>query len=157
DARPRLKALCEAGHPVIEITLADRDALAGEFFRWEFAVTIAASLMGINPFDQPDVESAKQATRRITEDLRSGISPRAEERAAGCEGDLPLYGDAAVPVGMGAALAAHFRRAIPGYYIAILAFLPMETSIVAAAEDLRSAIGRRWLRPTSLGFGPRYL
>ncbi len=157
-----------AGLPVIRLAVADTWALGAEFFRWEFATAVAGAILGINPFDQPDVEASKIATRALTEEYEASGALPAETPFA-TQGGLRLYTDAANaaalrgapagPLRPGAAgpLGAHLRRLRPGDYFALLAYLPM----TARHEDLLSAIRHR-VRDgarvaTCLGFGPRFL
>jgi hypothetical protein len=106
--------------------------LAAEFFRWEFATAIAGQRLHINPFDQPDVQSAKDATSRILEGgaTTEPVLQTAEELLKDVKSDD---------------------------YIAILAFLPRDPDTHAALQELRSELGSRYGVATTLGFGPRYL
>jgi transaldolase/glucose-6-phosphate isomerase len=132
-------ALIAAGHPVFEIEVPSVDALAGEFFRWEFATAVAGALLGINPFDQPDVEAAKIATRALTDAYERGERPETD------------------PPDDDAALRAHLSSIVPGDYVALLAFLPMFSSVERALHRTRRRIRDAKRVATSLGFGPRFL
>lgn len=143
-----------AGHPVFTIDVAGTDALAGEFFRWEFATAVAGSILGVNPFDQPDVEASKVATRALTDALEQGrAAPAATLTFAGAIGFTPSA-TAATPA---EALRVFLAQAGPGDYVALLAFLPMWTSVASALERTRHRIRDAQRVATSLGFGPRYL
>jgi transaldolase / glucose-6-phosphate isomerase len=163
----RLRRLAGAGHPVIEIELTDQLALGAEFFRWELATAIAAAVMGVNPFDQPDVEAAKQATREIAARLyeRNPQVPRPSGTPVLESDGLALYMDdanahALAPGSdgdLGEVLAAHIARAGGGDYVALTAFLPMLAPIDERLQELRAIILERRPVATTLGYGPRYL
>jgi transaldolase / glucose-6-phosphate isomerase len=155
-------ALESAGMPVVRITLADPYELGGEFFRWQFATAVAGAVLGINPFDQPDIEASKMASRRHTNEFsRTGaLAPEAPLR----EGDgLTIFADAANAVELGrersvsGALGAHLRRARAGDYVALLAFLEPNSGTEAELKAIRGIIRDRLHVATSLGLGPRYL
>ena len=124
-------------HPVIRYQLEDLSELGSEFYRWEFAIATAAAVMGVHPFDQPDVQRAKDLTQRALDRFESdGLAP-----------DLS-------PRGSLSALAADLR---PGDYLAILAYLEQTPETDHALKRLRSALTARYRIPTTLGYGPRYL
>jgi transaldolase/glucose-6-phosphate isomerase len=160
-----IKELVAAGHPLVMISVADVYGLGQEFFRWEIATAVAGSIIGINPFDQPDVEASKIATRKLTEEYeRSGSLP-AESAFFEADG-IKLFADAentAVlknaggEASLSAYLKAHLARLAPADYFAMLAYIEMneahESSLQAAREVVRDA--KRVA--TCLGFGPRFL
>ena len=123
-------------HSTYEIELPDRAAIAGEFFRWEFATSVAASAIGVYPFDQPDVESAKQLARRALE---------SEDNQRGYSESLTQTVEAIV------------ANATSRDYVAIAAFLPESDALTAASTRLRAAITRATGAATTFGYGPRYL
>lgn len=135
-----LESLAAAGHPVVRLEPADLYDLGAEFYRWEFATAVAGSLLGVHPFDQPDVQGAKDMTDRVL----------ARYQAAG-----------ALPAGekgeTGAAPAALLRQAKPGDYLAILAYLPDTPEVSGALHSLRRQVAHRYGIATTAGFGPRYL
>jgi RpiB/LacA/LacB family sugar-phosphate isomerase len=128
-----------AGHPVIRIALADRLDLGAEFFRWELATAVAGAVLGVNPFDEPDVAAAKEATQAAL----------ATYRERGRLPDWPADG----PDDLAAAVAA----ARPGEYVALLAFVTPEPATTAALTALRRLIRDRTRLATTAGYGPRYL
>ena len=166
-AAPAIDALArgleEAGQPVVRIVLASLDGLFQEFFRFEVAVAIAGAVIGIDPFDQPDVEAAKVKARA----LMAGEGGAKDRGWRAFEaGGLTLHADDANADALAAAsgaetaeawLGAHFARAAVGDYIALLAWLDREPRIITALERIRARIGRARLRPTTLQFGPRFL
>ena len=162
----RLAALAGAGQPVVELDVASPLDLGAELYRWEFATAVAGAVIGVNPFDQPDVEAAKVEARRLTAEVeRTGALP--EERpffsgdgvslfAPENQARVLLAGAGSRPT-LAALLRAHLARAGRGDYFAALLFCAMGEREVEAARRLRVAVrdGRRVA--TSVGFGPRYL
>lgn len=161
-----LDLLAGAGQPVVELDLADPLDLAAEFYRWEFATAVAGAMLGVHPFDQPDVEAAKVEARRLTDILeRDGSLPAvapvaADETAwllAPSDQAERLRAAAGEAAGLPGLVVAHLEQLRPGDYFALLVFAPMEEATVAAAARLRSMVQRRFGVATSVGFGPRYL
>ena len=142
---PAVEALEGAGHPVVRITLNDLYDLGAEFFRWEFATAVAGSVLGVNAFNQPDVEASKVATRRLTDEYEK-------------TGKLPLESPLSVSEGtLAAALGAHFRTIKPGDYVALLAYVEMSAAHEATLQTIRRSLRDRYRVATCLGFGPRFL
>jgi len=153
-----------AGHPVIAIEIADPIDLGGEFVRWEVATAIAGAVLGIDPFDQPNVEEAKERTRAL-------LAGREERRAAGTaaatpiatDGGLQLFGDAPLRLSSeGAAtlvaeLRRHLERRRPNAYLAIQAFIAPSAERDEAFARIRSLLRRRTGNATTAGYGPRFL
>ncbi len=143
----RLARAATVGIPSLRFSLAAPEELGGEFFRWEFAVAAAGSLLGIDPFDQPDVEIAKELARAA---LRP---PGATAR--------PAPAEEVVDAGSGTALERAVRRwrelLRPEDYVAIQAYLPGDAATAAQLLELRRALRERFGRPTTLGLGPRFL
>ena len=155
----------EAGHPVVRIILASRDLIGQEFFRWEVATAVAGAVIGIDPFDQPDVEAAKIETRKLTEAYERGAKPDGEAVLVR-EGELSLYADvrnaevldqSAGTRALEAMLGAHFRRAHEGDYIGLLAYLDRSPRYAKVLQGVRKTLRDRTRSATALGFGPRYL
>ncbi|MEZ4355336.1 MAG: bifunctional transaldolase/phosoglucose isomerase [Myxococcota bacterium] len=159
----QLDALAGAGHPVIRIAIAERRDLAQEVFRWEIATAVAGALLGVNPFDQPDVEAAKIAAReRMAKAGKDGSTSGLE---AGLEAEGQRLVAAPALARAGAAKAGDpqalfrtlFASLAPGDTFAINVFLPDEPAVREPLERLREAIGRAKHVATTLDFGPRYL
>jgi len=155
-------ALERAGHPVVRIAVTDRYHIGQEFFRWEFATAVAGSILGINPFDQPDVEASKNKTRELTAAYeRTGKLP--PETALLSERGLALFADAKNNKAFGNAgtlveyLAAHFARIRDDDYCALLAYVERNKQHRDALQDIRVLIRDRKRVATCLGFGPRFL
>jgi len=138
-------ALERAGHPVARIAVPDAYHLGAEFFRWELATAVAGAILGVNPFDQPDVEASKVATRALTDQF---------ERAGALPTEAPLrVADPACD----RAVKEHVRTIRPGDYVALLAYVPMNDVHEAELQAIRVAVRDRFKVATCLGFGPRYL
>ena len=158
-----LDRLAEAGHPVIELDLdTGPGALGGEFFRWEFATAVAGAVMGLNPFDEPNVTESKENTRRVLEVFReTGTLPAAEVLAT--DGPLSIAGDAPMRLTTGRAddmttvLRRHLARCRPGGYIGIHAYLAHTPERDAVLRGVSQLLRDRTARAVTLGYGPRFL
>jgi len=161
-----VSTLERTGHPVVRIRVGHRYDLGQEFFRWEFATAVAGAIIGINAFNQPDVEASKIATRKLTEQYeRTGmLAPEAPM----LEGDgLKLYADErnaaqlmALPgarTSIGGALRAHFERLRRGDYAAFLAYIEMSEAHEQILQAMRRMVRDGKRVATCLGFGPRFL
>jgi transaldolase/glucose-6-phosphate isomerase len=158
-------ALLRAGHPVVRIDLTGAEFLGQEFFRWEMATAVAGAVIGIDPFDQPDVEASKVATRELTEAYeKRGALP--DERPVFRQNGIALFTDegnarALRQAGAGATLeswlGAQLARLHDGDYFAILAYVDRSDAHAASLRELRAAIRDRKRVATCVGFGPRFL
>ncbi|MGH7022904.1 MAG: hypothetical protein ACREEB_04835, partial [Caulobacteraceae bacterium] len=157
---PLADALARAGQPVIVITLADREKLVQEFVRWEVAVAIAGAVIGIDPFDQPDVEASKVKARELTDAYEKGEAP-AKAKPLFAEDGVAVYADGAdlkpAEQDLEAFLEAHFARAGEGDYVGLLAWIERNAAHTAALEAMRARIRDKLKTATVLGFGPRFL
>jgi transaldolase/glucose-6-phosphate isomerase len=162
----RVSVLERAGHPVIRIAVEERYDLGQELFRWEMATAVAGAVLGIHPFDQPDVEASKTATRRLTAAYEeSGSLPA--ERPFFSEQGISLFTDQAnldalissiaAPTSLAAFLAAHLGRLRPGDYFALLAYLQMSPAHERALQAIRDRVLAAKRVATCLEFGPRFL
>jgi transaldolase/glucose-6-phosphate isomerase len=161
----KLDALEKAGHPVARIVMQSIDHLGQEFFRFEMATAVAGSVLGINPFNQPDVEAAKIKTRELNEsfektgslppetpvvstgsvDLYTDDKNAAALRKAGANGDLASW------------LKAHFSRAVSGDYVALLGYVERDAANIKTLQHIRMAVRDRKHVATCAEFGPRFL
>ena len=161
----KLAALEKAGHPVVRIVLKSIDHIGQEFFRFEMATAVAGAVLGINPFNQPDVESAKVKTRELTAAFeKSGALPAeepvmssyeanlytdeknaAELRKAGADGNLASW------------LKAHLSRAHAHDYVALLAYIERNAAHIAELQTMRLAVRDKHHVATCAEFGPRFL
>lgn len=155
------KALVAAGEPVVTIELHDRRQIVEEFFRWEFATAVAGSIIGINAFDQPDVEASKIETKKITTAYNeTGKLPPYEPFAK--DATFSFYADpknaAALKDGKTAEgiLKAHFARAKAGDYVALLAYIERDTATREWIQTVRLGIRDTLKLATAAEFGPRF-
>ena len=158
-------AIEAAGHPVVHIEISDLYEIFGQFFTWEVATAAAGAVMGINPFDQPDVESAKIETRRLTSEYEQtgrlsqsgpiyvgeGVKVYASE----------AYTKALIESGTGASFSTYLRDHLSkikaGDYFAVLAYLPMFSEYEEEIQEIRHRIRDMKRVATCVGFGPRFL
>jgi len=161
----KLAALEKAGHPVVRIVMKSIDHIGQEFFRFEMATAVAGAVLGINPFNQPDVESAKVKTRELTAafekngalpteepamssgqvDLYTDEKNAADLRNAGADGDLTSW------------LKAHLSRVHARDYVALLAYVERNAAHIGALQTMRLAVRDRRHVATCAEFGPRFL
>lgn len=159
-------ALERAGQPVVRIVLNDLYDLGQEFFRWEIATAVAGAILGINPFNQPDVEASKIETRQLT---------TAYERTGALPAEAPLYEGQGITLftdeknatalraailgtpSLMAYLRAHLQRIQGGDYCALLAYLAMNETYLAPLQAMRQMIRDHKTIATCVGFGPRFL
>jgi transaldolase/glucose-6-phosphate isomerase len=165
EAEARLAALERAGHPVLRLSLADRHELGAQFFLWETATAAAGFLLGVDPFDQPDVQSAKDQAKKLLGGLEGGTLPKetADLRAGG----LAAFADTGLLSALGAdrgldmplrrVLAEHFARIKPGDYAAVLAYVHPEEGCRLQLEALGRRLRRFTTAAVSVQYGPRYL
>jgi transaldolase / glucose-6-phosphate isomerase len=162
DAVAKLEA---AGQPVVRISIADRYAIGQEFFRWEIATAVAGAIIGINPFDQPDVEASKVKTRELMQAYEQ-TGKRPLQTPLLDENGIKLFADenngrVLKQAGNGShlvsSLRAHLSRAHAGDYCALLAYLSQSREHREALQDIRSMIRDKKMIATCLGFGPRFL
>jgi glucose-6-phosphate isomerase len=166
----KVNALEAAGHPVARFEIGDRYEIFSQFFTWEIATAVAGSVIGINPFNQPDVEAAKVETRALTTEYeKSGKLPQrtpflngksdsgvpfalyaTDAYAAKLNGTAPSQTLAGV-------LRSHLDQLVAGDYFATVAFLPMFEEHVAAIQNFRLKVRDQKRVATCLGFGPRFL
>jgi glucose-6-phosphate isomerase len=163
-AKDRLAADLEAaGHPVIRIELGDPIDLGAEFVRWEIAVATAGAVLGIDPFDQPNVEEAKRRTHDLLTRPDRGEADLASLPVPVASGDgLVLHGDAALRLtsgdgGLVAELARHLARRRPDAYLCLQAFIAPSPARDAVLSRIRSLLRDRTGRATTAGYGPRFL
>jgi transaldolase/glucose-6-phosphate isomerase len=161
-----ITALEEAGQPVVRISIADRYQIGQEFFRWEMATAVAGSIMGINAFNQPDVEASKIVTRQLTTEYeKSGTLPF--EMPIAVEVGIQLFTDSKNAVAlrraagndqsMGGYIRAHLNRLQSGDYFALLAYIDRNDTYQTQLQTIREAIRDVKKVATCLSFGPRFL
>ena len=131
--------LIEAGHPVVRLELSDAYDLGAEFYRWEYATAIAGHILGIHPFDQPDVQGAKDRTVSVLDRYQA-------------EGQLPPIKTDNIE-----SLSRLLAASNPGDYLAVMAYLPDSPGISDAIYHLRRCAIERYGIATTAGYGPRFL
>ncbi len=149
-----LAGLEQAGHPVIRLRLRDEWDIAAEFFRWEVATAVAGAELGINPFDEPNVQESKDITSRLLDtfkrehSLPEQISPASEE-------GLAVYGVEAPTIRE--AIEMFLDQVGVGDYLAIMAFCDRNPEVDARLTEIRRLLHERLNVATTLGYGPRFL
>src|SRR6266705_2555904 len=138
-----VQALVKAGHPVITLTMRDKLDLGGEFFRWEVATAIAGSILGIDAFDQPNVQESKDNTKKVLATFKS-------------RGKLPLADTVATSKAK-AGFASLLKQAKRGAYFAIMAYTARTPRSEATIAAIRTAVRNSKKIATTAGYGPRFL
>jgi transaldolase / glucose-6-phosphate isomerase len=166
DAQEMRIGILEQTHPVVQIDISDPYQLGQEFFRWEIATAVASSIMGIHPFNQPDVEASKIATRQLTEGYEI-VGSLPTEAPILSEAGIQLFTDAKNAAVLSKAvgkistlesyLHAHLNRLGAGDYFALLAYIEMNEQNEAQLQVIRQTIRDSNRVATVLGFGPRFL
>jgi glucose-6-phosphate isomerase len=158
DSRSALQTLEAAGHPVVYRTLEDAYALGAEFFLWEMATAVAGWRLGINPFDQPNVQESKDATKALLEQFaRDGKLQ--ESPALASDGFLTVYGAKETTSADSVAdlLRAHVGKIRAGDYVALLAYVEESPDTDAALQEIRLLLRDATHCATTTGYGPRFL
>ena len=162
DQDAKIAAIEKAGHPVVRISVNDTYDLGQEFFRWEIATAVAGSILGINAFNQPDVEASKIETRKLTSEYeKTGSLP--SEKPIFEQSGIKLFTDSknAGALGsknsLGEYLRAHLGRIQAGDYFAVLGYIEMNDEHESQLEEIRYAVRDGKRVATCLGFGPRFL
>lgn len=163
-ANDRLAALETAGHPVLRFSLPDARDLAQEMFRWEVATATAGSVLGINPFDQPDVQESKDYTKRLLSQAEAGVPVAAEgEEELLVSDGLTFSSDARnaevlrEAADAGSIVDRHLSRVRSGDYVAFNAYIEMKDAHREALDRIRHEVRRTHRVATTVGFGPRFL
>ncbi|MBZ5549957.1 MAG: bifunctional transaldolase/phosoglucose isomerase [Acidobacteriia bacterium] len=162
----KVAALEKAGQPVVRIAMTDAYSLGQEFYRWEIATAVAGSVIGINAFNQPDVEASKIETRKLTSEYEKNGSLPAEKPLLE-EAGIKLFTDEKNATVLAQAtgsdrslknyLRAHLARLGAGDYLAVLAYVQMNPEHESLLQNLRHTVRDRKHVATCLGFGPRFL
>lgn len=165
EIEKRLSALEKSGHPVLRLELKDPYDLGRQFFLWEAATAAAGFLLGVNPFDQPNVQQAKDQTKTLLSQLHKGALP--SESPDFRAGGLPAFADPQLRATLKAspsshlplkdALAAHLERLQPGDYCVLLAYMNSNPENRRRLEEIRGHIRKTTTAPVSIAWGPRYL
>jgi transaldolase / glucose-6-phosphate isomerase len=161
----RLAALEKAGHPLVRIVMRSVDYIGQEFFRFEMATAVAGSVLGINPFNQPDVEDAKIKTRELTAAFeKTGALPPEKPVMSFAQADIftddknaAALRKAGADGGLGSWLKAHLARAGSGDYVALLAYIERNHAHIGALQHMRLEVRDKRHVATCAEFGPRFL
>ena len=161
----KLAALEKAGHPVVRIVMKSIEHIGQEFFRFEMATAVAGAVLGINPFNQPDVEDAKIKTRELTAAFeKSGALPAEQPVMTSAEADIftddhnaAALRKAGADGGLGSWLKAHLSRSGNGDYVALLAYIERNRTHIDALQRMRLAVRDQRHVATCAEFGPRFL
>ena len=162
DTDAKLESLAAGGHPVLYLQmLGGEGALGGEFFRWEFATAVAGAVLGINPFDEPNVTESKDNTRRVLEQFRHDHKLPAEDSLSS-EGALTLTGDAPLRLsgsdgGLVGELRRHLARARKNGYFALQAYIAPTDDRADVLREIATLLRDESGRAVTVGFGPRFL
>ncbi|MET0649271.1 MAG: bifunctional transaldolase/phosoglucose isomerase [Pyrinomonadaceae bacterium] len=161
EVESKLKALEADGHPVVYRTLTDLYDLGEEFFLWEIATAVAGWRLGINPFDQPNVQESKDATRELLEAFKQQGSLQ-EQSVLALDGGLTIYADDAAREAIeartvGDVLKNHLRRAGAGDYIALLDYFEESADAEGVVQQIRTHLRDATRCATTTGYGPRFL
>ena len=162
-----VEQLAQAGHPVIRIDVPDIYHIGQEFFRWEIATAVASSVLGVNAFNQPDVEASKVVTRELTDEYEKTAFLPAETPMFEADG-IALYTDernaaelrslAGKDAGLADYLKAHLGQLTAGDYFAILGYLNrLDSAYTESMQAIRHRVRDKFKVATCLGFGPRFL
>ena len=158
DVSQKLEALAAAGHPIVHRRLNDLYDLGAEFFIWEFATAVAGWRLGINPFDQPNVQEAKDATKELLAAFaRHGqLNPR---NTVASDELISIYGadDAEKSESVADVLRAQLATIKPGDYIAFLSYIEETPEIDRQLQELRTGLRDNTRCATTIGYGPRFL
>lgn len=160
-----VEAFERAGKPVVRISVGDIYDLGQEFFRWEVATAVAGSILGINAFDQPDVEASKIATRCLTAEFENSGSLPVEKPMLEEDG-IELFADEmnaralaqlTTDQSLTGYLRAHLSRISPRDYFALLGYIPLTSAYEELLQEVRHVVRDRKQVATCVGFGPRFL
>ncbi len=151
----RVRRLSESGYPVVTIELADVYDIGQEFFRWEIATATAGAIIGINAFDQPNVQESKDNTNRLLAEVRkNGKLP--EEKPSIKDGGISIFGEASGK-SVAEVLKSFLSKAKPGDYVPFMAYIPESDDVNERMASIRATIQKKLHVATTFGYGPRFL
>ena len=151
-----VSALKKAGHPVVEFLITDFYAIGAEMYRWEIATVVACSIIGVNAFDQPNVESSKKITKaKIAEYQKNGKLK--EGKPVWKKDGVTVFSQTSVAgASLKTVLNGFLKKSKPGGYVAINAYLPRNGEMIDALQAIRVAVRSKTGTPVTAGFGPRF-
>jgi hypothetical protein len=152
----RMKNLREAGHPVVECKLPSVYDVAAEMYRWEIATVVACSILGVNAFDQPNVEISKKITKQKIADYQKKGKLK-EGKPVWKQDDVKVFASSSVSgATLKTILNGFLKKAKPGGYVAINAYLPRNGEMIEALQAMRASIRAKTGNAVTAGFGPRF-
>ena len=153
DAMTKLR---NAGHPVIQLPITNYYDIGAEIFRWEIATVTACSILGVNAFDQPNVESSKKITKAMIADYQKKGKLKEGKPAWKKDGVSVFSPTAVTGASLNAVLSKFLKKAKAGGYVAINAYLPRNDEMTDALQKMRAAIRAKTGNAVTAGFGPRF-
>ncbi|HEY0431745.1 MAG TPA: hypothetical protein VGC61_07990, partial [Pyrinomonadaceae bacterium] len=146
------------GHPVVYRSLADFYDLGAEFFLWEMATAFAGWRLGINPFDQPNVQESKDATRALLDEFKRDGKLQ-EQTPLAHDGQLTVFGDdvGAPSNSVSEVLGEYFKQIKTSDYVALLAYIEETAETESELQAIRELIRKATRCATTVGYGPRFL
>ncbi len=152
----RLKTLRDAGHPVLELRIPSVYDIGAEIYRWEIATSVACSILGVNAFDQPNVEISKKITKQKIADYQTKGKLK-EGKPAWKKDQVKVFSSSTVSgATLKTILNGFLKKARPGGYVAINAYLPRNGAMIETLQAMRAAIRARTGNAVTAGFGPRF-
>ena len=157
----RLELLERAGHPIVRLRMSDALDIGAQFALWEIVTATAGAVLGIDAFDQPNVQESKDNTKRLLSEYRESgrFSEPAPALTTGVANLIPLSGSRNLKLGddLSSALGAIFGQVKPGDYVAFTAYIQMDDANQLALHDIRLKVRNALKVATTVGFGPRFL
>ncbi len=151
-----VETLQKAGHPVLHFPLSTFHDIGAEIYRWEIATAVACSVLGVNAFDQPNVESSKKITKAKTAEYQRKGRLREGKPAWKKDGVMVFSSTAVTGASLKSALNGFLKKAKAGGYVAINAYLPRNAEMIDALQKMRVAIRSKTGNAVTAGFGPRF-
>jgi len=152
----RIRDLREAGHPVLEFKIPGVYDVGAEMYRWEIATAVACSILGVNAFDQPNVETSKKITKQKIAEYQAKGKLKEGKPAWKADGVKVFAPSAVTGATLKTVLNGFLKKAKPGGYVAINAYLPRSGQMIEALQAMRAAIRTRTGNAVTAGFGPRF-
>jgi len=151
-----MTALKDAGHPVIQLPITNYYDIGAEIFRWEIATVVACSVLGVNAFDQPNVESSKKITKAKIAEYQMKGKLKEGKPAWKKDGVIVFSPTAVTGASLKSVLSGFLKKAKSGGYVAINAYLPRNNEMIGALQKMRVAIRAKTGNAVTAGFGPRF-
>lgn len=156
DKEEKLRVFKDNGFPVVTIEIEDIYELGGLFYNWEIATTAAASILRIDPFDEPNVKESKDNTKRVLDEFKS-TGKMEFHQSPFLDGEIKVYGNSTTSGDVHGILNHLFSGKRTGDYLAIMAYLPRKSEVDELLTKLQAALRDRLRIPVTVGYGPRFL